>query len=148
MANREIISSPVIDDNEDIAIGLTLPFNGDDNGLFELNYFSIDQAIANVKNLLLTRKGERINHPEFGTNLQDYLFEPNYPTLREKCGTEITDAIEQWLPYIVIKKLEVKIPSDQGGLVDPLHGILIALSIGLINNTIDEKEVVLEIKEI
>ena len=73
MPKREIISSPVLDDNSDIAIGLSLPFNGDDNGLFNLNFLSIDQAISNVKNLLLTRKGERINHPQFGTNLQDYL---------------------------------------------------------------------------
>lgn len=149
MPKREIISSPVLDDNSDIAIGLSLPFNGDDDGLFNLNFLSIEQAISNVKNLLLTRKGERINHPQFGTNLQDYLFEPNYESLREKVGTEITDAIEQWLPYIVIKKLEVRVPDvNQGGLIDPLHGILVVLVIGLINDTINEEEIVLEIKEL
>ena len=102
-----------------------------------------------MKNLLLTRKGERINHPQFGTNIRDYLFEPNLPSLRESVGQEIRDAVEQWLPYIVIKSLDVKIPgANQGGLVDRYHGILVVLTVGLINNTIDEKEIVINIKEV
>ncbi len=146
---REIISSPEIDDNEDIAIGLTLPLNGRDGGAFDLTFLSIDAAVTNVKNLLLTRKGERLNHPQFGTNLQDYLFEPNFESLREKVGTEIRDAVELWLPYIVINELEVSVPKpNQSGLIDPFHGIQCRLVIGLINNTINEEEIVIEIKEI
>ena len=66
---REIILGSVIDEGEN-AIGLTLPFNTENGSMFGLNFLSIDQAISNVKNLILTRKGERINHPEFGTDLQ------------------------------------------------------------------------------
>tara|TARA_R100001015_G_C4626672_1_gene185787 strand:+ start:1941 stop:2396 length:456 start_codon:yes stop_codon:yes gene_type:complete len=146
---REIISSPVADDNEDIALGVNFPMNGRDGSAFDLTFFSIDAAIANVKNLLLTRKGERINHPQFGTNLRDYLFEPNFESLREKVGTEIRDAIELWLPYIVINALDVTVPKfGQTGLVDPTHGILAVLKISLVNNTIDEEEIVIEIKDI
>tara|TARA_X000001382_G_scaffold47682_1_gene32228 strand:- start:298 stop:753 length:456 start_codon:yes stop_codon:yes gene_type:complete len=145
---REIINSPVID-GEDVALGLNLPFNTSDGSLFELTFLSIDQAVANVKNLLLTRKGERVNHPQFGTNLQDYLFEPNYQVLRDAVGTEIKEAVELWLPYIIIKTLDVKIPeSGEGDLVDRFHGIFVVLKIGLLNNTIDEEEIVLNIRDL
>jgi len=145
---RQIISSPVIDDNEDIAIGLSLPFNADGGKLFDLNFLSIDAAITNVKNLLQTRKGERLNHPDFGTNLLDYIFEPNNSALHEKVGTEIRDAIESWLPYIVIKNLVVRIPNQsEVSIPDRFHVIFVDLTIGLVNNTIDEAEVVIEIKD-
>ena len=75
--DREIFSTPAID-GEDVALGISLPFNTREGSLFDLTFLSIDAAITNLKNLLLTRKGERVNHPQFGTNLQDYLFEPNY----------------------------------------------------------------------
>ena len=75
--NREFISSPVIDEELDTGIGLTLPFNSETGKFGEVSYFSIDQALSNLRNLILTRKGERPMHPKFGTNLQDYLFEPN-----------------------------------------------------------------------
>jgi len=145
---REIISSPVID-GEDVALGLSLPFNSDNGSMFDLNFLSIDQAVSNVKNLLLTRKGERVNHPEFGTNLQDYLFEPNYQVLRDAVGKEIEKAIELWLPYIVITQLDVKVPeTGEGNLIDRFHGIFVVLKIGLLNNTIDEEEIVLNIRDL
>ena len=88
-------------------------------------------------------------HPNFGTNVRRYLFEPNYPNLREKVGTEITDAIAAWLPYIIIKELVVDLPENPTGsstFADVYHGIVVKLTIGLINNTIDQKTIVLEIK--
>ena len=146
--DREIFSTPAID-GEDVALGISLPFNTREGSLFDLTFLSIDAAITNLKNLLLTRKGERVNHPQFGTNLQDYLFEPNYQVLRDAVGTEIRDAVEVWLPYIVIKKLDVRIPeTGEGNLVDRFHGIFVSLTIGLVNNTIDEEEVVVNIRDL
>ena len=148
MPEREFIQTPILDDNVDIGIGLTLPFNSETGKFGDSNYLSIDQALSNLRNLILTRKGERPMHPNFGTNLQDYLFEPNNKELREKVGTEIEDAIKNWLPYIVIKKLVVDIPAaNQGGLTDRHHGIYATIKIGLINNSIDEEEIVLEIRD-
>ena len=145
---REIILGPVIDEGES-AIGLTLPFNTEGGSMFGLNFLSIDQAVSNLKNLILTRKGERVNHPEFGTDLQSFIFEPNYPDLREAVGEEIRKAVAQWLPYIIINSLDVRVPNQyEGGLIDRYHGVYVNLNIGLLNNTIDEAEIVLEIKDV
>ena len=44
--NREFISSPVIDEELDTGIGLTLPFNSETGKFGEVSYFSIDQALS------------------------------------------------------------------------------------------------------
>lgn len=146
---REEFKIEPLDFEQDISLGLSLPLKGDNGRLFNKNYLSIDQAVSNVKNLILTVKGERVMHPNFGTNIRRFLFEPNYPNLREAVLTEITDAIAFWLPYIVIKDPLAEIPKNpQEGtsFADVNHGIIVHLTIGLINNTIDERTIILDIK--
>ena len=46
------------------AIGIKLPFNGT-IGIISSTVTSLERAISNLKNLLLTYKGERINQPNF-----------------------------------------------------------------------------------
>jgi len=57
-----------------IAIGVSLPFNGP-SGPFNKTYSTEDQIKSNLINLLLTNKGERLYDPEFGADLKTVLFE-------------------------------------------------------------------------
>ena len=41
----------------------------DGSTLFKSSYLTKDQVISNVRNLILTNKGERIMNPDFGTNI-------------------------------------------------------------------------------
>ena len=146
---REEFRLEPMDFETDISLGLDLPFRERSGKLFQLNYLSIDQAITNLKNLILTLKGERVMHPNFGTNIKRYLFEPNFPELRSRIKTEIEDTVKFWLPYIDIKELSVIIPEAPAGsqpFLDRLHGISVELTFGLLNNTLDERTIVLEIK--
>ena len=61
--------------NPDIFIGLKLPFNRDKSGLFGRTQTTLEQAGSNIKNLLLTAKGERVMQPNFGSRLRELLFE-------------------------------------------------------------------------
>ena len=74
----ELSKKVVIDTEEfnDYAVGLSLPLKNGDGGFFEQNLTTFDQARSNLKNLLLTKKGERVLQPNFGSGLQDLLFEP------------------------------------------------------------------------
>ena len=58
-------------------IGLTLPLQIGRNGYFEQSYDTLTQVKANITNLLRTKKGERRMNPNFGSGLQEYLFEQN-----------------------------------------------------------------------
>jgi len=115
-----------IDSNEltpNRAIGVKFPFNGP--GIFQKTYTTIDQASTNVKSLLLTRKGERYEQPNFGTDLLNILFEPNVSELKNFITDTITNAVDYWLPYIDVTKLEIVTMEDDPTL---LHDIKISIA--------------------
>lgn len=108
----------------DVALGVKLPFNASGAGrAFNTNYQSVssdahvftsvytteEQAISNLKNLILTRKGERLYHPTFGCDLQDMIFENinNDIALNTEVSDSMTADINYWLPYIEIVKINV-----------------------------------------
>ena len=50
---REEFTLEPMDFENDISLGLSLPFTEKSGKLFDLNYLSIDQAVTNLKNLIL-----------------------------------------------------------------------------------------------
>ena len=66
-----------LDLQKNIAIGISLPFNGP-AGPFNKTYSTQDQAKFDLINLLLTNKGERLFNPEFGTDLRNITLGLNY----------------------------------------------------------------------
>tara|TARA_R110000824_G_scaffold135478_2_gene298764 strand:+ start:1640 stop:2083 length:444 start_codon:yes stop_codon:yes gene_type:complete len=114
-----------IDSNEltpNRVIGVKFPFNGP--GVFNKTYTTIEQASTNVKSLLLTRKGERYEQPNFGTDLLNILFEPNVSGIKSFITDTITDAVQYWLPYISITGLDIITLEDDPTL---LHDIKISI---------------------
>ena len=93
--------------NPDIFIGLKLPFNRDKSGLFGRTQTTLEQAGSNIKNLLLTAKGERVMQPDFGSRLRDLLFEQYTEDLEERIAEEIQEAMSTWLPYITISSVDI-----------------------------------------
>jgi phage baseplate assembly protein W len=90
-----------------VAIGVTLPFQRGNNGYFAQSFQTIDQIKSNIRNLLLTRRGERIMHPTFGTSLYEALFEQNTDDLEIKVQTSIEESIAEWMPFVSIEEILV-----------------------------------------
>ena len=110
-----------------------------DGVLCDQSYSTEDQLISNVKNLVLTRRGERIMQPMFGTTLQDALFEQNTELLTQTVRSSIEDAIKFWLPYVDITELTVTpVIAVLGNQED--HGVTISLRIAL-NGQKSEQEI-------
>jgi len=112
--------------NPDIVLGVDSIFSTD--SIFKPLYLTDDQAVANLKNLLLTRKGERYEQPRFGTDLLYILFQPSYDEIKIDIEETLTSAINYWLPYINIENLEILTPVDDHNL---LHDIKITLSVSV-----------------
>lgn len=88
-------------------IGILIPFNNP-NGVFSQSYTNKEQVYSNLKNLLLTAKGERYMLPTFGTEIRTILFE-NISTEDEffdLLNNEIRSSIAEWLPYVSISSLK------------------------------------------
>lgn len=82
------------------------------NGVFTPLYKDIDQAYANLKQLLQTIPGERFYHPDYGCALLTVIYEPNTYNLKEDINIIINDAINLWLPYLTIESLEITTAED------------------------------------
>lgn len=125
MATRREWKINPIDLKKNTAIGVMLPLGG--TPTFKLSYTTEEQAISNLKNLLLTRKGERPFQPLFGTDVYSLLFEQIEVNASEKLKVGITEDIKFWLPYIIIDNIEVITKED-------LNRVDISLSVKVTEN--------------
>ena len=90
-----------------IAIGVSLPFNGP-SGPFNSTYSTKDQTKSNLINLLLTNKGERIMNPEFGCDLGTVLFEGITDDTKDLVRNLISTNINIFVPEVQIDEILVE----------------------------------------
>jgi len=90
----------------DTFIGISLPLVHGTQGFFNKTKTTLEQTRSNIKNLLLTIKGERLGNPTFGSNLMRILFEPDAGDLGEKIEETIRASVGEWLPYVRIKGIK------------------------------------------
>ena len=92
--------------NEDTYIGLELPMTHTQNGFFNRTKTALEQAKSNIRNLLLTNKGERLGNPTFGTNLLSLAFSQENTDLESRVEEEIRASMGEFLPFINIVSIE------------------------------------------
>jgi phage baseplate assembly protein W len=98
-----------LDLQNNIAIGVSLPFNGP-AGPFNPTYSTADQIKSNFINLLLTNKGERLYNPNFGADLKKALFEGVNNDIELVIRNLINTNTAIFVPEITINKIDF---SDQ-----------------------------------
>lgn len=87
------------------------PAFSSDSGSVEM--VSAEQDINQSLNILLsTSLGERVMQPQYGCNLQDYLFEPLNATIIGFIKDLVTNAILFYEPRIIAQKIEVSAAGD------------------------------------
>ena len=90
-------------ENDYKVLGIGINKGSDSNGVFAVNFTTLTQAKDNLKNLILTRKGERLMQPEFGCDVWRVLFEQmDGTTIETSIEASILDAVSIWLPYLNI----------------------------------------------
>ena len=95
------------DRNDDIYVGIEFPLGYSPTGFFNSTKTIRQQAKSNIRNLLLTEKGERVFQPNFGSNLKSLLFEQITPTSLENVENDIRESLSTWLPYVNVNDLVV-----------------------------------------
>jgi phage baseplate assembly protein W len=60
-----------------------------------------DQIRDSIKQVLLTNPGERLNQPDFGVGIQQYVFEPNSSASRAAIQDTVQQALNHWLGNII-----------------------------------------------
>lgn len=134
------IVSPPGNNTQPIGIGISyVPYNG---GPFTPIITTKEQAFANLKNLLLTRVGERYGYPTYGTFLLNALFEPNVSELKEDIIELISPKISQFLPGIDVHSIDVKTTEDDPNL---LYYVQVTITFSI--NQLDESTMTIGVSE-
>lgn len=94
--------------DEDTFVGLELPLTYGNSGFFNRTKTALQQAKSNIKNLLLTNKGERLGNPTFGTNLLSLAFSQENTDLESRVEEEIRGAMSEFLPFINVVSIETE----------------------------------------
>jgi phage baseplate assembly protein W len=91
-------------------IGITLPIINGNNGMFEQSTTIFQQVKSNFKNLILTKRGERIMQPEFGTDLHKILFENITEDTLDNARLTVVESVNRWMPFLELIQFELKNP--------------------------------------
>ena len=67
-----------------------------------------------IQILLLTRLGERLMSPAYGSSLGTFLFAPNNPATRKSIEEEVTRALQQWEPRVLVDSVSVDVDPSNG----------------------------------
>jgi phage baseplate assembly protein W len=94
-------------DTQDKSVGVSLPFTKGNNGFFAVTYTTKEQIKSDLKNLILTNRGERVMQPEFGCNLRQALFEQIDEGEGAFIQNEIESQIQRWLPFVIVNNIVV-----------------------------------------
>ena len=93
-------------ENDYKVLGIGINKSSNSNGVFSTNYTTLTQAKDNLKNLILTKKGERLMNPDFGCDVWLVLFEQmDGATIETRIETAIVDAVDTWLPYLTLTSI-------------------------------------------
>ncbi len=123
-----------INNNDDKYVGIGFPLGFNVEGrLFNQTKTVLEQAKSNLRNLLLTTKGERRGQPEFGCDLIDILFNQNIVEISNKADEIIREAVSQQLSYILINDIFVGSSVDDSNQLN----IQIEFSVTLDPDTFD-----------
>ena len=94
-------------------IGVTIPIRRGQTGMFDQSVTLIEQTRSNFKNLILTKKGERLAQPRLGCDLWKVLFDPSTEDLLEQARLSVAEAVDRWLPYLELTDFQIKPLSDE-----------------------------------
>jgi phage baseplate assembly protein W len=89
--------------------GIKYPFNeeSDRKTFFDLNETEEDGVRSMLLHIILTPKGQKLRNPEFGTNLINYIFEPNDEKTLESIKNEIVQQVTVLLPEVKFNDLKI-----------------------------------------
>ena len=89
-------------------ININFPFKDSVDGFFlDINSDENAAIKADLMHLILTRKGQRLYLPDFGTELLRFIFEPNDDLTLSMIKDEIKTVVKKYLPNLSITDIKV-----------------------------------------
>lgn len=88
---------------------LAYPYHIDGRGRTAVDQDDARYARDLIEMVLFTRPGERVNHPEFGSDMMGLVFEANSDTLASAAELIVQSSLQRWLgDLIMVESLTVE----------------------------------------
>lgn len=95
-------------------LGLKLPIKLGPDGYFDTNTTTIGQVSSNIRNLLLTKPGERRFNNEFGSGLYNLLFQQIDVEVSKDIIVDVVQRdIDKFLNGVIVNDVKVKLNTAQ-----------------------------------
>lgn len=85
--------------------------------LLDLDIKTVDGIRSELFHLIFTPKGQRIRYPDFGTNLIQFIFNPNDSQTWQDIKSEIKNSVAQFIPNTTLNDIEIYETDNGLGLV-------------------------------
>lgn len=90
-------------------ININYPFKNSDKGFFlDLNDEDSQAVKADLLHIILTRKGQRLYKPDFGTDLLKFIFEPEDGMTLNGIKEEIKSVVKLYIPNLQLDEILVE----------------------------------------
>ena len=106
-----------INQNDDVFVGLKLPFRFGTTGFFNQSKTVKEQSFSNLKNLILTIKGERLGQPDFGCDVNRIIFEPISESTSDSIEESVRAAVATWLSYVTLQNVYVSLDEQDNNKI-------------------------------
>lgn len=106
-------------------VGIKTPIQLEKGTLFKMHYSLEDQITDNLRNLIMTNKGERLGNPAFGTDLRKTQFgQANKEDAEIEMMAKIQNAVQIFLPFVELADFSTaKLPPSMiSSTTDPYSG--------------------------
>lgn len=106
-------------------LGITFPYQEDLTGKFlRLNQNDKEELKSKLALLITTQRGQRLFNPDFGINIEQFLFQPMDDQTYNAIRDEITSNVTRFIPSLKIESIQTDVSESQ-----KLVGIQIRYSI-------------------
>ena len=106
-------------------LGITFPYQEDLSGKFlKMNQTDKDELKSKIAFLITTQKNQRLYKPDFGLNMEQFLFLPMDEMTYNAIRQEVINTIEKYLTQVKIENVQIDVNESQN-----LVGIQIRYSI-------------------
>ena len=98
----------------------------------------IAKLVEDLKILLSTEKGSLFGRPDYGTEIQKYLFEPTVEMLGESIRQEIIETIRVSYPSMTVEKVEVELIKVDPQYPEIINGVRIYIHYSINQNEFNQ----------
>lgn len=118
-------------------ININYPFQDSKKGFFlDLNDEDSKAIKADLLHLILTKKGERLYNPNFGTDLIKFIFEPEDGMTLNGIKEEITSVIKIYLPKLQIDEISIEESTESE------HAAVVTIKYTITDDVFSTKDIV------